>query len=194
MSIRFATEQDIPAILAIYGPYVENTAISFEYSVPTMEEFTQRFRKYTLKFPWLVWEEDGTILGYAYGSAPFERAAYGWCAEASIYLTPQAHRRGIGSKLYKTLEQLLTLQGYRKLYALVTTANPPSVQFHLSMGYRHLVEFKNCGYKFGSWHGVTWLEKDLSPVDLTMSPPKNIDDIVRNVKNLQQFLDSLSLS
>ena len=194
MSIRFATEQDIPAILAIYGPYVENTAISFEYSVPSLEEFTQRFRKYTKQFPWLVWEENGSILGYAYGSAPFERAAYGWCAEASIYLAPQAHRRGIGSKLYAVLEQLLTLQGYRKLYALVTTANPPSVQFHLALGYRHLTEFKNCGYKFGNWYGVTWLEKDLYPVNLTMSPPKSYEYIVNNVKNLQDILDSLSLS
>lgn len=194
MSIRFATEQDIPAILAIYGPYVENTAISFEYSVPSLEEFTQRFRKYTLKFPWLVWEEDGTVLGYAYGNAPFERAAYSWCAEASIYLAPQAHRKGIGSKLYAALEQILTLQGYRKLYALVTTANPPSVKFHLSMGYRHLVEFKDCGFKFGSWHGVTWLEKDLHPVDLTMISPKPVAKIVRNTKKLQELLDSLSLS
>lgn len=194
MSIRFATQQDIPAILQIYGPYVENTAISFEYSVPSQEEFTQRFHKYTRQFPWLVWEEDGSILGYAYGSAPFERAAYGWCAEASIYLAPQAHRRGIGRKLYTALEHLLTLQGYRKLYALVTTANPPSVQFHLAMGYRHLVDFKDCGFKFGSWHGVTWLEKDLYPVDLTMIPPKSIGEIVGNAKILQNILDSLSLS
>lgn len=194
MSIRFATGQDIPAILDIYGPYVENTAISFEYSVPTLEEFTQRFHKYTSQFPWLVWEGDGRILGYAYGSAPFQRAAYSWCAEASIYLAPQAHRKGIGSKLYKALEQLLSLQGYRKLYALVTTANPPSVQFHLAMGYRHLVEFQDCGFKFGRWHGVTWLEKDLHPVDLNMIPPKPIAEIVGNSKNLQSILDSLSLS
>lgn len=194
MSIRFATEQDIPAILAIYGPYVENTAISFEYSVPTLEEFTQRFRKYTRQFPWLVWEEDGTVLGYAYGSAPFERAAYGWCAEASIYLAPQAHRKGNGSKLYRVLEHLLTMQGYRKLYALVTTANPPSVRFHLAMGYRHLVEFQDCGFKFGQWHGVTWLEKDLHPVDLTMIPPKAVGEIVKNTKNFPNILDSLSLS
>ena len=194
MSIRFATEQDIPAILSIYGPYVENTAISFEYSVPSLEEFTQRFRKYTLRFPWLVWEENGAVLGYAYGSAPFERAAYGWCAAASVYLAPKAHRKGIGTMLYKALEQLLTLQGYRKLYALVTTANPASVQFHLAMGYRHLVEFQACGFKFGRWYGVTWLEKDLNPVDLTMAPPKTVEDIVKNVKNLQEFLDSLSLS
>ena len=194
MSIRFATRQDIPAILSIYGPYVENTAISFEYSVPTLEEFTQRFCKYTKQFPWLVWEEKGSILGYAYGSAPFERAAYGWCAEASIYLAPQAHRKGIGTKLYKALEHLLTLQGYRKLYALVTTANPPSVQFHLAMGYRYLTEFKNCGYKFGNWHGVTWLEKDLFPTNSAMNPPFSIGDIVKNPKNLQDILDSLSLS
>ena len=88
--IRIATEQDIPAILEIYGPYVQNTAISFEYTVPTLQEFTMRFRAITAQFPWLVWDENGKILGYAYGSAPFERVAYQWCAEDSLYLLPEA--------------------------------------------------------------------------------------------------------
>ena len=109
--IRFARPSDIPAILDIYGPYVLNTAISFEYTVPGLEEFTQRFREITRQFPWLVWEEDGEILGYAYGSLPFGRAAYRWCAASSIYLAPNAQGRGIGRKLYTALETLLRKQG-----------------------------------------------------------------------------------
>ena len=84
--IRFAAESDVPAMLAIYAPYVRNTAYTFEYTVPTDAEFTARFLSYTRQCPWLVWEEDGAVLGYAYGSLPFERAAYAWCAEVSVYL------------------------------------------------------------------------------------------------------------
>ena len=91
--IRLACENDLPEILEIYGPYILNTTASFEYTVPTMEEFTARFRGITEDFPWLVWEENGQILGYAYASHPFHRAAYRWCAESSIYLRPEAHGR-----------------------------------------------------------------------------------------------------
>ena len=101
--IRLAKETDLSQILEIYGPYVLHTAVSFEYSVPTLEEFTDRFRSITAQFPWLVWEEEGKVLGYAYGSLPFGRAAYRWCAASSIYLAPQAQGRGIGRKLYRTL-------------------------------------------------------------------------------------------
>ena len=117
--IRFAKEADIPAILDIYGPYVLNTAISFEYSVPTSEEFTERFRSITAQFPWLVWEENGIVLGYAYGSLPFGRAAYRWVAASSIYLAPQARGKGIGTQLYRALEKILQAQGYRKTYAII---------------------------------------------------------------------------
>ena len=97
MAIRMATVQDLPRILEIYGPYVENTVCSFECTVPTLPEFTQRFLDITAQFPWLVWEENGTVLGYAYGSRPFTREAYQWSAEASIYLSPEARRQGIGN-------------------------------------------------------------------------------------------------
>ena len=97
--IRLATETDIPQILDIYAPYVLNTAVSFEYTVPTLEEFTRRFQDITRQFPWLVWEENGKILGYAYGSLPFGREAYRWCAANSIYLCPEAQGKGIGRKL-----------------------------------------------------------------------------------------------
>ena len=172
MSIRQATVQDVPRILEIYGPYVENTAISFEYTVPTLEAFTQRFLGITARFPWLVWEENGEILGYAYGSLPFERAAYQWCAEASVYLCPQACGKGIGKQLYAALERLLQAQGYRKVYAIITTANENSIAFHRAVGYRHTATMPACGFKFGQWHGTVWMEKDLNTWDAPPCPPR----------------------
>ena len=168
MSIRPATVQDVPRILEIYAPYVENTAISFEYTVPTLDEFTQRFLKITAQFPWLVWEENGVIQGYAYGSRPFERSAYQWCASASIYLCEEACGKGIGKKLYAELERLLQKQGYRKCYAVITTANESSVAFHRAVGYRHTATMPDCGYKFGKWYGTVWMEKELNTWD---APP-----------------------
>lgn len=168
MSVRLATVQDVPRILEIYGPYVQTTAISFEYEVPNIEEFTRRFLKVTAQFPWLVWEEEGSILGYAYGSLPFERAAYQWSAEASIYLCPEACGKGIGRKLYAALEEYLQKQGYRKVYAIITTTNEDSVAFHRAVGYRHVATMPDCGYKFGKWHGTVWMEKDLNTWD---APP-----------------------
>ena len=171
MSIRLATVQDVPRILEIYRPYVENTAISFEYTVPTIAEFTERFLHITAQFPWLVWEEQGIVLGYAYGSLPFERAAYQWSAEASIYLCPEACGKGIGKKLYAALEQLLQKQGYRKVYVIITTANEPSVAFHRAVGYRHTATMPNCGYKFGKWYGTVWMEKELNTWEVPPHEP-----------------------
>ena len=192
--IRFATVADVPAILAIYAPYVKNTAISFEYSVPTLEEFTARFDTITAQFPWLVWEEDGQVLGYAYAAAPFERAAFSWCAEPSIYLCPQIQGKGIGRKLYEALEKLLRCQGYRTLYAIVTTDNTPSIAFHKAVGYRHLADFPNCGFKLDRWHGITWLEKSLFSVDFPADSPFAISKIVKPNQNLQDFLGKITLT
>lgn len=183
MSIRFASENDLQAILDIYAPYITDTAYSFEYKIPTLEEFTQRFQGITRWFPWLVWEEDGCILGYAYGSLPFERAAYQWCAESSIYLAPKAQGRGIGRKLNTTLEGLLRLQGYHKVYAIVTTANESSIAFHDALGYRFTARFDNVGFKLGQWHGTVWLEKRLSTAKTPTDPPVSVWDIVKNDRN-----------
>lgn len=163
MSIRFATVQDVPAMLALYQPYIEHTAITFEYDVPSISSFRQRFVDITAVCPWLVWEEHGEILGYAYGAPAFERKAYAWCADLSVYLKESAKGRGIGRALYTKLEQLLEAQGYRVLYALVTTANAPSIAFHKALGYREVASFPHCGFKLGQWHGVIWLEKDVGP-------------------------------
>ncbi len=177
MSIRLATAQDLPRILEIYAPYIQNTAISFEYTVPDLESFTERFLHITAQFPWLVWEENGVVLGYAYGSRPFERAAYQWSAAASIYLCPEAQGKGIGAKLYAALEDLLQRQGYRKLFAIITTANDASVAFHRAVGYRYIGTMPDCGFKFGKWYGTVWMEKDLNNWDTPPHPPLSIHQI-----------------
>lgn len=192
--IRMAAEPDIPAILDIYAPYVENTVYSFEYSAPTLPVFTQRFQTITERFPWLVWEEDGKVLGYAYGSAPFHRAAYNWCAEVSIYIAPSAQGKGIGRRLYAALEQLLALQGFQVVYSIVTSGNSASLAFHKAVGYRFLAEFPACGFKHNRWHGIIWLEKRLSSVDIPTQMPIPWKDFVKNHRNLANILDILTLS
>lgn len=192
--IRIATENDVPAMLAIYAPYVENTTYSFEYVPPTLEQFSQRFTKYTRQCPWLVWEEDGKVLGYAYASLPFERAAYAWCAEVSIYLAPEIHGHGIGRKLYAAVEEILWRQGYRTIYSLITSENTGSLAFHEKVGYRYCTEFPGCGLKFGKWLGVVWMEKRSKAVDIPDSPPVSWRSIVENDRNLANVLASLPLS
>lgn len=194
MSIRIAAEADIPQILAIYAPYVERTTYSFEYTVPTLAAFTQRFQEYTRQFPWLVWEQDGAIAGYAYASPPFHRAAYSWCAEVSIYLAPHIQGKGFGRALYRALEQLLALQGYHVVYAIITSANQASLAFHESLGYTFTAAFPNCGFKFGQWLGVTWLEKRLKSVEIPTSRPIPWAEFVINNRNFTKILDILTLS
>ena len=149
--IRMATKEDLPSMLSIYAPYVLNTTHSFEYQVPSQEEFLQRFETITAQLPWLVWEEDGTVWGYAYASLPFKRSAYQWCCEVSIYLAPQVHGRGIGRRLYQVLEQILRLQGYRVVYSVITTENTGSLAFHEKVGYKTVATLPGCGMKFGRW-------------------------------------------
>ena len=192
--IRIATEADVPQILAIYAPYILTTTYTFEYTVPAEEEFLQRFRSITARFPWLVWEEDGVILGYADGSAPFERAAYSWCAEDSVYLHPDARGRGIGRKLCRALEKIMAYQGYRQVYAIVTSENSGSLEFHKKLGYEPFARFKKCGYKFGRWLEVTWLILDLHQPEFTGVFPTSWTAIMEDDKKLSDILDILSLS
>ena len=192
--IRVARESDLPQILSIYAPYVENTTITFEYDVPCRREFIQRFWDITRQFPWLVWEEEGEILGYAYASHPYTRAAYRWCAEPSVYLKPQAQGRGIGRKLYAALEEILKLQGYQVLYALVTEDNLGSLLFHEKLGYRQSVLFPNCGFKFGRWMGVYWLEKRLISVEIPKSFPVPFSKLGQDEQRISDILYNLSLS
>ena len=192
--IRIATEADVAQMLAIYAPYIENTTITFEYHVPTEMEFLERFRRITARFPWLVWEENGRILGYAYGSAPFERDAYRWCAEDSVYLLPEAQGKGIGSRLCLALEKVLFYQGFRRIYALITAENKKSVIFHQKLGYTLRAELPDAGYKFGRWIGVVWMDKAWDFVDFPSNFPTNWPAIMQSQQSFSDILDILSLS
>ena len=192
--IRIATEADVPEILAIYAPYIENTTHTFEYDVPTEAEFLQRFRTLTAQFPWIVYEENGRILGYAYGSAPWERAAYRWCAEDSLYLLPEARGRGIGRRLLTALEKVLFYQGYRRIYALITAENSGSIAFHRKMGYKLRAELPDAGLKFGRWIGVVWMDKTSGFVELPSSFPRAWAALMQDGQSFSDILGILSLS
>ena len=192
--LRIATEADIPAILDIYAPYILTTTASFEYEVPSLADFTERFRSFTRQFPWLVWEEEGIIQGYAYASPPYTRSAYAWCAEPTVYLLPEARGKGIGDKLYDALEKILAIQGYQVLYALVTGENTASLRFHRKRGYVIRGDFPNCGFKFGRWLGLYWLEKRTKPVETPMNLPTPWPAIMQDAQKISDILDILSLS
>ena len=192
--IRIATEADVPAILELYAPFIVTTTATFEYDIPSPEEFLERFRTVTEKFPWLVVEENGTILGYAYASPPYHRAAYSWVAEPSIYVAPSAQGRGIGKMLYAGLEAVLKEQGFQVLYAIITGENENSVRFHEKMGYIHRVYFPDCGFKFNRWLGLIWMEKRLISVEIPKSFPTPFSVLRQDDQRISNILGSLSLS
>ena len=192
--IRKATAADVPAMLEIYAPHVLNTTNSFEYEVPSPAVFADRLHTYTQQFPWLVWEEDGTVKGYAYASLPFSRPGYRWCCEVSIYLAPEAQRKGIGRKLYAVLEHILWQQGYRTIYAVVTGENEGSLAFHKKVGYEFFAAFPKCGYKLGQNLDVIWLQKQSDAVEMPTCFPIPWTCIVENDGKLRDILAILSLS
>ena len=161
MNIRLAKPLDAAALLAIYAPYVENTAITFEYDVPTVEDFANRIEKTLKKYPYLVAEEDGVVLGYAYASTYYARAAYDWAVELSVYVSQDTRGKGVGSKLYDELEGLLDQMGYMHFLACISLPNEDSLAFHAKRGYQQVAHFPKIGYKFERWHDIVWLQKSL---------------------------------
>lgn len=164
--IRSASVNDAEALLNIYAYYVKNTAITFEYDVPTLEEFKQRITNTLKKYPYLVVVKEGTILGYAYAGVFKNRAAYDWSAEMTIYLKYDAVKCGLGRMLYEALETEMKKRGFLNLYACIgypieedeyLTRN--SAEFHAHLGYQTVGEFHKCGYKFGRWYNMIWMEK-----------------------------------
>ncbi len=156
MLIRPANTNDAEIMLAIYAPVVENTAISFELVPPTLDEFSDRIRKYSAKWAWLVAELDGNVVGYVYGSSHRERAAYQWSTETAAYIAPQSRGRGIGKALYKALLPALATKGYCNAYAAIALPNQASVSLHESVGFRSIGTFPAVGRKFDRWHDVGW--------------------------------------
>lgn len=164
--IRIATKEDAKNLLEIYAYYVENTAITFEYEVPSLEEFEKRIEKTLRRYPYLISEQNGKILGYTYAGAFKERSAYDWAVETTIYIAKDARKKGLGRELYMALENALSLQNVINLNACIgypdvedeyLTKN--SASFHEHLGYRMVGEFHKCGYKFGRWYHMVWMEK-----------------------------------
>ncbi|WP_373485582.1 GNAT family N-acetyltransferase [Acetobacterium malicum] len=159
ITIRIAKAADIEEILAIYAPYVKETAITFEYTVPTLEEFRERMTKTLMKYPYLVAMQEAEILGYAYASEFKNRAAYDWAVETTIYVKQDSRKSGVGKKLYQALEEVLKQQNICNLYACIAYPNPGSIGFHEHLGYQTIGHFSKCGYKFETWYDMIWMEK-----------------------------------
>ena len=161
INIRTASPSDAPALLSIYAPYVENTAITFEYTVPTPEDFRERIARTLDRYPYLVAQLNGTVMGYAYASAFHPRAAYDWSADVSIYVSEDARGSGIGTRLYAALEDILKQQNIVNVNACIAFPNPGSISFHEKLGYQTVGHFTKCGYKLGRWWDMIWMEKML---------------------------------
>lgn len=159
--IRLAQPGDAEALLNIYAPYVLNTAITFEYTVPSVQEFSGRIQNTLARYPYLVALGEGEILGYAYASSFHTRAAYAWAAETSIYIRQDARGGGLGKALYQHLETILARQGVLNLNACIAYPNPDSVAFHERMGFNTVGHFHQCGFKLGRWYDMIWMEKTL---------------------------------
>ena len=166
MKIRTATPSDALALLRIYAPYVEDTAVTFDCEVPSLEEFRTRIEATLASYPYIVAEDLGAIVGYAYASPFKERAAYDRAVETSIYVKKDYQGQGVGRALYEELEHRLKAIGILNLNACIAWTDAPnaylthqSPEFHHHMGYTRCAHFHQCGYKFGQWFDIIWMEK-----------------------------------
>ena len=179
MIIRLADVRDADEMLEIYAPYVEQTAVTFEYEVPAVEDFAKRVARVQQRYPWLVAEQADEIIGYAYASAFHERPAYDWSAEVSVYVRQDCRGLGVGKSLYQMLEQMLTLQGILNMNACIACGEAEdehltdsSLRFHEKMGFSLVGRFHQCGYKFRRWYDVVWMEKAIGDHSVPAEPVK----------------------
>ncbi len=185
MRIRTASPRDGAALLKIYGPYVERTAITFEYRVPSVEEFSGRIERTLKQYPYFAAEFEGELVGYAYAGPFHEREAYDWAVETSIYVAWDQRKMGIGRRLHDALETALREQGILNMNACVACPcgeadeylTWSSLEFHRRLGYRLVEEFRQCGYKFGRWYNMAWLERHIGDHLGEQPVPKAFGDI-----------------
>jgi phosphinothricin acetyltransferase len=171
MKVRDANEDDADACAAIYAPYVTDTAITFEYEPPSAAEMARRIAAAQRAHAWLVLEDDGRVVGYAYGGPYKERAAYRWSSEVSVYLETGRRRSGSGRLLYAALFERLAERGFHTLVAGMTLPNDASEGLHRAMGFEPIGIFRRVGWKHGRWRDVAWAQRSLGmddepPVDL----------------------------
>jgi L-amino acid N-acyltransferase YncA len=154
--IRLAADGDAAAIAAIYAPFVDHNATSFEAEPPSAEEMRRRIAETMEMYPWLVCECDGVIAGYAYASWHRTRLAYRWSVETTVYVHPDFRRCGVARGLYTSLFAILAAQGFVNAYAGITLPNARSVAFHEALGFLPLTVYRGIGFKLGQWHDVGW--------------------------------------
>ena len=210
ITIRPAIQQDAEALLQIYAPYVEKTAITFEYDVPTVEEFAGRISKVLQKHPYLVAEISGEPVGYAYAGPFKERAAYDWAVETTVYVREDMKKHGIGRALYTALEKALAAQGILNLNACIAFPENEneyltrdSVKFHERMGFNEVGRFHKCGYKFGRWYDMVWMEKFIgehveNPPAVRTAAPEHYDggrleDFEKMLSEVQRQYDDIGI-
>ena len=165
--IRVARDEDAADLARIYAYYVNETAITFEYQAPDVPEMEKRRKTILEQYPYLVAEKDGKVVGYAYAHEFYGRDAYAWSGEATIYVDKDARRSGIGRPLYEALEQSLKDMGILNINTCIAVTNDSddpyvtngSFFFHQHLGYEKVAQFHHCGYKFGRWYDVIWMEK-----------------------------------
>lgn len=179
MEIRAAAPADASALLEIYRPYVEKTAVTFEYETPSPAEFAGRIAALSPKYPYLMLLDEETPVGYAYAGPFKDRAAYDWAVETTVYLRQDRRGRGYGRLLYTALENELRRRGFLNAYACIAYAEQEdeyltnaSRRFHERMGYRLCGTFRQCGYKFGRWWDMVWMEKMLGEHEADPAPPR----------------------
>ena len=194
LSVRFARLEDAKALLEIYRPFVESeddnlSDVSFEYVAPSEEEFRERIKNISAQFPYLVLEQDGEPIGYAYAHPYIQREAYQWSVEETIYLGPKGQSRGYGKLILGVLDKLLVLQGVTNAYACIAAKNAHSVGLATSLGYRLVGTYKDCAFKNGHWLDMVWLEKVLQEHKAKAELIKSIHDLDKEVvaKILQEL-------
>lgn len=179
MTIEKVTKEDAKELLEIYAPYVTNTAISFEYDVPSLAEFEDRIMNISADLPYIKAVEDGKIIGYAYASKFKNRKAYDWSVETTIYVRNNSKRAGVGKMLYNALESSLSKIGILNMNACIAYTNTEddhlnndSYFFHEKMGFKLVGTFHNSGYKFNTWYDMIWMEKMIGNHTNVQAPVK----------------------
>lgn len=186
MPLRIAAPGDAPALLAIYTPYVTGSCYTFETEPPTEEEFRERMRGIQRFFPYLVLEEDGEILGYAYAHFFHERRAYQWLCETTIYVRQDCRRNGCATKLYNALLRILAAQGFCDAVAVLGCPNLPSERFHEHMGFALEMTYPQAGYKQGAWHDVKYYVKHLTARQEQPSDPVPFSSLGKQWQDVQK--------
>lgn len=175
--IRMATSVDAATVAAIYAPYCEGSAVSFEQVAPTADQMAERIAAVTVQRPWIVLEDHGEVVGYAYAAQHNERWAYRWSVNTAIYISRMHHRRGAGRALYVTLFHLLRELGYYRAIAGITLPNPASVGLHEAMGFTLVGVYRHVGYKLGEWRDVGWYQAQIQPAAGEPNEPRPVDTL-----------------